>query len=216
MSSYMPSVERIRSIYAGAEQLMPAIHADIQGWNSESPLFEKLIRETKPKVIVEVGVWKGASLIHMAKLCKAAGLLTVLFGVDVWYGQVGDMITEVPLPLPKHWARPTLYQQFILNVKLSGHDDCIIPVWQHAKWGAKCLATWDFKADLIYIDADHDEGPCLDDLRNYWPILNRGGVMFGDDYSPGACGVPQAVQRFSAESGKKFTVAGCQWHFDPK
>ena len=43
------------------------IGPDLQGWNSIHPLFEDLLRQVKPTVLVEVGSWKGASVIHMAK-----------------------------------------------------------------------------------------------------------------------------------------------------
>jgi hypothetical protein len=41
---------------------------DLQGWASTHPIFEKTIETLRPELIVEVGTWKGASAVHMAKL----------------------------------------------------------------------------------------------------------------------------------------------------
>lgn len=210
-----PTPDQIRSIYAGIEN-RPGLNVDIQGWNSTNPIFRRLIRKVRPAAIAEVGVWKGASLLHMADLCREEALPTILYGIDAWFGHVGDMIGEAPAsPIPPDWRTPTHYEQFLFNVKASGHDDRIIPVWQLTRWGAHCLGVWGVPVDLLYIDAAHDEEPVLQDLRNYWPTLRPGGVMFGDDYGP-EWGVPAAVQRFSKEIGKSFAVEGGQWYFDPK
>lgn len=34
------------------------------------PIFRYVISQLKPKLIIEVGTWKGASAVHMAELCK--------------------------------------------------------------------------------------------------------------------------------------------------
>jgi predicted O-methyltransferase YrrM len=37
-------------------------------------------------------------------------------------------------------------------------------------------------AQLIYIDGSHEYEDVKADCRNYWPLLQEGGVMFGDDF----------------------------------
>lgn len=211
----IPTPEQIRRIYAGIDTRV-GLKTDIQGWNSSNPIFARLIGQLRPKVIVEVGVWKGASILHMAAECKSRGLSTVLFGVDGWWGHAGEMIGEpTETPIPANWQEPSHYEQFLFNVKASGHDDCIIPVWQLTRWGANCLGRWGVNACLLYVDADHDEEGALRDFRIYWPTLRQGGVMFGDDFGD-EWGVPAAVRRFSKEVGHGFSVEGGQWYFDPK
>jgi predicted O-methyltransferase YrrM len=212
----IPSSKEIRSIYASIDARQ-GLKVDTQGWNSENPIFDRLIGNIHPDVIVEVGVWKGASLIHMANICRARGWGTVLYGVDAWVNSVGFMIGNPPeSQIPVDWQEPTMYEQFLFNVKMSGHEERIIPVWNFTRWAADCLRHWGVVADLLYIDAAHDEDAVLDDLRRYWEILRPGGIMFGDDYSPTYCGVPQALQRFCKEKGRTFQVEGCQWFLDPK
>lgn len=209
-----PSRTETAGIYEGVETL--DLTPDTQGWNSSNPIFTRLITELKPSTIIEVGVWKGASLIHMADICRDQDLPTVLYAVDAWWGHVGDMIGNAPpSPIPPHWTTPTLYQQFLFNVKAAGHQERIIPVWQLSRWGALCLEKWGVSADLIYLDAGHDEHEALSDMRNYWPLLREGGVMFGDDYSE-AYGVKAAAEEFAREIGRELHVEGCQWYLDPK
>jgi len=40
---------------------------DLQGWGSEHPWFERFIRRIAPAEIIEVGTWKGASAVTMAR-----------------------------------------------------------------------------------------------------------------------------------------------------
>ena len=39
--------------------------------------------------------------------------------------------------------------------------------------------------DLIHIDAAHDYKAVYSDLELWWPLLSPGGMLIGDDYSPG-------------------------------
>ena len=38
---------------------------DAHGWGGQSPAFRELISQVKPRLIVEVGTWKGASALKM-------------------------------------------------------------------------------------------------------------------------------------------------------
>ena len=65
--------------------------------------------------------------------------------------------------------------------------------------GARWFAKENIKADLIYIDASHDYEDVRVDLEAYWPLLNEGGVIFGDDYNEHQWpGVVEAVNEFFA------------------
>ena len=47
---------------------LDGLNPDLQGWGSRHRIFEQVICEEKPQLVIEVGTWKGASLVHMAKL----------------------------------------------------------------------------------------------------------------------------------------------------
>lgn len=159
---------------------------DYQGWNSNSPVFGKLIKETSPKTIIEVGTWKGMSAIEMANACDLLSLDTKIYCVDTWLGALEfwdelSHTSERNLFLKNGY--PQVYYQFISNVIHKGHQNRIIPLPQTSLIGARYLKRKGITAELIYIDGSHDWEDVIMDMNSYWDILSPGGVMFGDDYS---------------------------------
>src|SRR5215472_400262 len=57
---------------------------DLQGWHSEHPYLARAMREAMPKLVVEVGVWKGASVVTMAKEMQRLKLDAVVIAIDTW------------------------------------------------------------------------------------------------------------------------------------
>ena len=47
---------------------------DQQGWGSQHPYLTDAIETLRPSVVVEVGVWKGGSVISLASTMKALEL----------------------------------------------------------------------------------------------------------------------------------------------
>ena len=62
------------------------IAPDVQGWGSEHPWFATLIQMTKPDQIIEVGTWKGASAINMARRALQVNPNVCVLCVDIWLG----------------------------------------------------------------------------------------------------------------------------------
>ena len=81
-------------------ELMQAIHGgdvyrdfdfrsypcELTGWGGESPAFAELVRQVRPRLILEVGTWKGASAVSMAKAATSEGLPTKILCIDTWLG----------------------------------------------------------------------------------------------------------------------------------
>jgi hypothetical protein len=67
--TYLELMRRIHgaNVYGG---FMPAMAEDRQGWNSQHPAFEEIIRTSRPDIVIDVGAWKGASTIVLADLLK--------------------------------------------------------------------------------------------------------------------------------------------------
>lgn len=64
---------------------------DYQGWGSDHPILTTLIDILRPKLILEVGTWKGLSAIYMANCIKSLNLETEIVCIDIWLGS------------PEHW-----------------------------------------------------------------------------------------------------------------
>lgn len=175
--------------------------ADLQGWGSHHPVFREAIASLRPKVIVEVGTWKGASAIHMADLVQELGLETVIICVDTWLGSPEHYLAREPgwrESLLLRNGYPRLYFTFLGNVVRSGHAGRIVPLASTSENAALILKEKGVEADLVYIDAAHEEEPAYRDFRLYWDLLSPEGLMIGDDYMSWE-GVTRAAHRFAVE-----------------
>jgi len=176
---------------------------DLQGWNSNSKIFYDLINEKRPKLIIEVGTWKGCSAIHMAKYIKNNKIDCQILCVDTWLGGLEHWLQKNIKTRP--WYQylnlkngyPSLYYQFIYNVIKSELQDIIVPFPNTSLIAARFLKRNDIKADLIYIDGSHDELDVYLDLVNYFDLLTDDGIIFGDDYAYQS--VQSALEKFCLE-----------------
>jgi tetratricopeptide (TPR) repeat protein len=194
--------------YLGFETLQTT---DIRQINGR--VFEFLIASLRPKTIAEVGSWKGSSAIKMAKILEQYKLKdSVIICIDTWLGS------------PEHWlwkdnkewgfdnlkivnGFPTIYETFLSNVINSNVQDKIIPFPQTSENAVVIFQKLNLKFDLIYIDAAHEYEPVWRDLQGYYPLLNRGGIIFGDDYLKWE-GVRQAVNDFAEKFNLKVYSKG--------
>lgn len=189
-----------QNIYEGLE-LLPQ---DLQGWNSNNPVFVDLILKALPKTIIEVGTWKGGSAIHMGNICKSYRVDTEpakIYCIDTWLGAAefwtGELARTPERNLLLKNGYPQIYYQFLSNVVHNGLQDYITPIPVPSSIGIKILKAQGVKADLIYIDGSHEYDDVYADLNTYSELLNPGGVMFGDDYYSFA-DVGRAVNDFVA------------------
>ncbi len=176
------------------EDIEPSGNENVQGWNSYSSCFEKLIEQTKPKTIIEVGSWLGASAINMAKITKQLNLDTKIYCVDTWLGAEefwtwANNTPERNLKLKNGY--PQVYFDFLSNVVQHKVQDTIIPIPNTSYIGYKILKHYNVNADLIYIDGSHEYIDVKNDIVSYLELLNFDGIMFGDDIH--WSGVKQAV-----------------------
>jgi len=180
---------------------------DLQGWNSEHVIFRRLIDETVPKTIIEVGTWKGASAINMALICKHVWLEnTKIYCVDTWLGALEFWTTHKDTPerdLMLKNGYPSIYNQFISNVIHNKVQDMIIPVPNTSFIGAKILQHYGVKAELIYIDGSHEYEDVVSDIKSYKELCT--GVIFGDDYNW------PSVQRAVNDSLKNIQIVDNFW-----
>jgi predicted O-methyltransferase YrrM len=156
---------------------------DHQGWNSDHRYLIRAIDETAPKIIVEVGVWKGGSVKTMAARAKELGLDCVVVAIDTWLGS------------SEHWLNadersqlrflngyPRLYHTFVANVIDKGLQDYVVPLPLDSINALHLLRAKHIFPDVVHIDAGHDYQSASSDLRNWWDSLADGGVLIGDDY----------------------------------
>jgi hypothetical protein len=191
-------------------------HLDLNDWHSTHPFFEEYIARNRPKLIVELGTWKGSSAIHMATIVKRLALDCSIICIDTWLGhwrwwvnkniasqgstegRDNESRTLWKEINPQHgW--PMVYNQFVANVMHTDNSGIIIPIPQTTEHGMMMLKHWGVHPDMIYIDADHRYVSVYRDLNDAFSLLAPGGVILGDDYSADYPGVIQAVDEFISE-----------------
>ena len=191
----------------------PVLPPDLQGWNSDHPAFAELFGEVRPRVVIDVGVWKGRSVVFMGNLMRQLGIDGMVIAVDTFLGS------------PEHWNRkradrihtslrlrhgyPGLYWQFLSNILQAGLRERVVPLAQTSENAALILKRAGVKADLVHVDAAHEYEPALRDARLYWDLLAPGGVLVGDDYSWPE--VARAADEFARLVGQELDVQEPKW-----
>lgn len=173
--------------YSSLDEVRPFVN---HGWFAKANRAQltKFIDEREVKTVIEVGSWLGKSTIHMARKIPVGA---VVYAIDHWkgsYGHLRDGIKKYP------WL-PYLYEQFLSNMIHAGVAEKVIPIRSSSLEAAQSL---DIVADLIYIDAAHDDKSVYADLCAWYPKLAQDGVICGDDWH--MPGVHRAVRRFAAEN----------------
>ncbi len=185
------------------------------GWHSDNTVIDRIVGETKPGLIIEVGSWLGGSAIHMGKLLQAQGQGGRVLCIDTWLGAAEfwdskqDEQRYQALALKNGY--PTVFYQFLANVIHAGLQDTIVPFPQTANNASVWLAKRKVKAGLIYIDGSHEEEDVAADLAHYWELLEDGGIIFGDDYDAYWPGVIIAVNKFATDRGLEVVQEGGFW-----
>jgi hypothetical protein len=188
---------------------------DVQGWNSDYPIFDDLVEQIRPRVAIEVGTWKGRSAIRIAKAMKKQSeerlaqfpaeerklVPQILYCVDTWQGGIDHLLSDLPhdrMERENGFTTPH-YKQFLVNCHRADVEDLIQPLPMPSAIAAKLLAAHKVVADLVYIDGDHTHDGAHADLVAYWPLVRPGGILFGDDVN--FPGVHSAVARFIGNEG---------------
>ena len=68
------------------ENFRPDAQTDDQGWNSDHIFLADTMTREKPRVVVELGVWKGASTMTMAATLRDEGIDGCVVAVDTGLG----------------------------------------------------------------------------------------------------------------------------------
>ena len=184
------------------EELVSQFIADqfpkMGGWCDQRKGFEiaKLVLETKPQKIAEVGVFEGKSTLALAYSCKLNGSGTV-YAIDSWKKE--DCIDDESAANQEWWATLDLdkhYESFVehtVRAKVVRH----IQYCRMSSWDASRSLP---DMDMVHIDANHAEWPSTSDVVNWLPKLKVGGYIVMDD-----------VNWESTQTALKFVLKRCEF-----
>jgi len=160
------------------------------GWFNHGPQVLTLLEQSRPKVVVELGTWLGASAIAMARSVRRWGGTVTC--IDTWAGELnndgGSVEGKSPLMLLS-CARAMVDAGVSASIRLIPAMTVSAAQW----WTGPPI-------NFLYIDADHSAQGCAADLEAWVPHVTVGGVIAGDDYGhPLYPGVKQAWDAFERE-----------------
>ena len=190
----------------------PMKEAVLGGWHSDSNVFQFVIESARPRLIIEVGSFVGFSTITMATHLDRLKLPCAILCVDTWLGSLEywrDKKSMRDSGMELKHGYPQWYQSFLTNIATTKHQNRVVPLPLSSLIAARLLKEKGITADLIYIDASHDEKDVYDDVEAYWPLVAERGALFGDDWQWDS--VRHAVERFVQEKNLPLQHDAINW-----
>ena len=174
-----------------------------QGWfiGEAQKLMDAFCLQRRPRIIIELGSWLGKSTRFFAERCE------LVIAVDHWLGSVEHQKSKHETILP------VLFDQFLSNCEPL--RDKIIPIRMTTDTAAKLPLP---RADMIYVDAAHDQASVAADIEHYHGFLSEHGLMCGDDYATWTkrgMGIAKVVHAFAAGHNLEVGVQMPVWWYVP-
>jgi len=170
----------------------------VSGWfgPEQKKLYKKLVGDISNGVIVEIGVYGGASLLTIADVCKRNNNL--IFAIDPW--ELATLANGKALSseeLEDRTARLIPVRENLETI-VEDLDYDHIHLIQDFSIAASARYFDGISIDLIMLDADHSYEAVKADLAAWWPLLKEGGKFLGHDYQSWAS-VKKAVTEFTKQ-----------------
>lgn len=133
-----------------------------------------LVYGLRPKLVVEIGVWRGGSAIPLALALRETG--GQLMAIDPWAnvfsvkGQTGDH--------EKWWSEVNhedAYERFVRVLKEQELEQTVTVVR-----ASSSHALVHPNIDLLHVDGNHAE-QAITDVSRFAPAVSRGGIVVMDD-----------------------------------
>lgn len=153
----------------------------VHGWcsHTKASVLIDIITKTRPKKIVEIGVWAGKSLIPMAFTLKTLGNGKI-YGIDPWKNEesVIGVQSEANLAYWEWVDHEAVMNGLKIKVQEFGLEDQIELI-RSSSLEAPEIGD----IDLLHIDGNHSEITSILDVTKWVPLVKSGGWIIVDDIS---------------------------------
>lgn len=134
-----------------------------------------LLKEMDGKTFVEVGVKEGRLSAAVLKNLPATNVIAI----DPW----------APVPNSHEdysgWDFADIERQFWDNV--GEHKERVEMMRDTSLIAASILDGWvhsgGLSIDMVFIDASHDYANVIADIKAWWPLVRKGGILAGHDFN---------------------------------
>jgi cephalosporin hydroxylase len=165
-------MERVRA--QGFFMMRPPLYAD--GLN-DLINYVNTIRPTSEMKILEIGSYIGESTMQFAKSFKE------VVSIDPF---IDDY--DMDDPACHCWPFTMVYERFLHNTMPYSN---IKSIRLKSDEAVGILSNYEW--DMLYIDGLHTYDGVMADIKNYKPLIKKGGFIAGHDYIDNAFGVKKAV-----------------------
>jgi hypothetical protein len=186
------------------------IHRDWRAVSPQTHILEILFARGPPKMMVELGVFRGGTTFILADLLREKGFAsTFVVSIDSWLNDfcfsqshLIDNATKKPAYYCNYESAmggSLMFHNFVQGIYEKNHTSRVIPFPSSTTNAAATFYVHGWTPDAIFVDASHSFADLTLDLELWWGTLACGGVMYGDDYL--LVGVTQAVNLFAYRRG---------------
>jgi predicted O-methyltransferase YrrM len=166
------------------EKIKRALHT-LRGWCPEVKalaMAEHIISH-QPKVVVEIGIFGGRSLIPMAFACQFAQS-GVVHGIDPWNKEAA-LKFETDEKNKDWWSKldyEKIYQEFVRSVV---SNDLLRYCYWYRTEASQAVGLFN-EIDMLHIDGNHAHESATSDVNLYVPKVRSGGYIWFDDIDWGS------------------------------
>ena len=150
----------------------PQFHHLVSSANSRIHLWERILRATNVKTMLEVGIWKGEYAQQILTQCE---FIQRYYMIDPWAN------------LPD-WNKPfnvspevfeEVYEEAMTKTEFAAAKRVVL----RGRTKEVIATIPDNSLDFAYIDGDHTLRGITVDLIKILPKVNEGGLIGGDDFT---------------------------------
>ena len=146
--------------------------SDIEGYMGKGPLEWLQKMGGLYMTVVEVGAWLGRGTNALAADCKGT-----VYAVDTWQGVPDDPDQQ---KLYQHIADP--FATWAENVGKHYQSGKVVAMRQTSLEAAASFKAKGYRADFVFIDADHRYDAVKADIQSWQPNVRPGGMLSGHDF----------------------------------
>lgn len=152
----------------------------LEGWCSpeKTEFLKTLVKENNPKILVELGVFGGASLIPMAESVSSD---CQLFAIDPWKTEPtleGYSVTDENYVWWNELDLEKIFNGFIIALQERNLTNCTIL----RKMSTDAVTNFENNTiDFLHQDGNHSEKVSLEEVQLYLPKMKRKSIWIMDD-----------------------------------
>lgn len=152
------------------------------------------------KNFVEVGVYKGHSIVFLAQQILRNWNGQKIYAIDHWDNKYIEKFID---------CKFDLYEAYNYNLNINNCRNIIQDIRANSIDAAKCFA--EKSLDFVFIDADHNFDSVYADINAWLPKICDGGTISGHDYGEESCDVKKVVDQIFCN---KVKVMNKVWYVD--